>query len=290
MSSVMMDNWILTKAFINNDDAAWATVLNAIVLWDEIWYYENQFTYGWLEQAKKIYGSVVEKKFYAVNHFNDFGEAVRFVKELFHKRTLHKFHIDNYQDRTEFYCMLSDFLGIDIFLHPDREKGFESYKTLFNRKMLFDRMDKHYREFVINNTEQNDNIVPLVSLPLLRRYISSISPSSEYEFFTALDLEQDSDLKALRHSLSNLEEILLKSDIRARKEVFDEIRDLTNKINSRYRPFIPANPVNYAFSISIRVLPSITLQYDVPVPHKHLLHTAFLEKVYRSGFEPIPNN
>lgn len=294
----MLDNWLIADSFVSPaQNQSWQTLLNSLVLWDEIWYFDNFSSTLWKDSAKQIYGDIIDSCFFPINS-EDFGPMIDFAKDIFFDKYKQEFDPDNYHNRTKFYYLLSNLLGINLLFHEGRGNEISD----FTRMRLFDWMDKSAQEYYKQLLNQLDMTLPSFDEPMLYSFIQRNSASRYDEFNTALQLRCDNDLICFKESLDNLEENIQNGDIQKIEHIYNEVVDIARKANEKYKP---ADGTNITSTIKMNFSPTInwdglsfsfspfSFGVDIGANLKKLtkrnktIHTTFIKKLYANRFQVI---
>ena len=291
MSAVMMDNWSLENAFIcgtstRNDtdlETPWQTLLMAILLWDEIWYYKSDMSSFWEHIAEHFNHSYLENILYPIDKTLIGDPLTSYEEEL----TPTGYHVEysTLAQRTVFYAILSSCLGIDLLVHPNRKPDLSSTQNIFSRLDIWKSVDKeveeHYRQ--INSLLEKEMFT--FSHPLLYDYIRRNATNREDELCAAVMLRENKDVIEFKSMLTEIENSINSGNTQTFLLLMKTIKEAATEVTNKYCKATTIGELElnitppFSFGAALtKAIPIKIRRYD---PLK--IHTTFIKSVITYG-------
>lgn len=295
MASVMLDNWEITDSlarkleliepnnhgydFVEDDlNLCWQNILTSLILWDTVYICTDHrrtscsYLKYVLNQLKLDVGNIdfiSGVDFTFSRHFRESNDLLNdYFKELV-LQTGSSLVIDEGFD----YWLESITRGCNYLPHPRRARVIrKSFLHIndFSRTDYFDRLDENIRRYYDELCKLSNRQLKTVSFPLLYSYISSRAHTPKEEFFVALELRDNPDVKAFRESLDSIEAAYQRGNltvIEASIKQTDEVcKAVARKIYSEPK----------SFDVSLGISPTINFPIQFGPKIKPVLHTTFL--------------
>jgi hypothetical protein len=302
MSSIMMDKWsiitvlqhlcanIKTKRFehgyIDEMEGSLTACLNnfllAVVLWDEIWSFNIDNNYSWMD----IFGKRenLANTFQTLIHQPDASvlpnDLLSIYRDLSEKNTMDS---DGLVQRGIAYQQISSFLGVPFLGHPLREGWLLDHyrKNIFTRVDIINRVDKElitYCEKI--NAELGRDLLKF-NYPVLINFIRQEAGNNlENQLEVALELRDATDVVAFREQMFYMEQIVAQGNIQAIKEHLDSVSELAKDITTKRKKEISLGE----FILSL-FPPYISLSVPIKIPIKKTsgLHITFINRLLEFG-------
>ena len=290
MGAVMMDNWGIEGAVqylvdekIEINDKVWINFLAAILLWDEIWYPDSPgFTGNWLEILKTDSRlASLQTLLYPI----DKG-LVRMSEDeilhdwygIFNPRSDKE---DTRLTRTPFYVILSNMLGINALLHPDRRDDsiMELLGRCFTRLHLFNRVDRELMEYYTRVNEELGMELYRFEYPVLFDYIRKNADNRMDELSAAIRLREDKDVIAFKEMIGDIETTVNKGNTQSLLTQLHLVSDAAKELTNRYNRKLSLG------EITLSLKPSISKKISIDIPcNKNLkIHLAFINRLLDFG-------
>lgn len=230
MNSVMMDNWMVGNVLCDINNVKDNTVkksyqqfLSAIVLWDEIYYPENEMS-PYINRVDETIASILKPINDKEHLFNN--EANAMYKEYF-EGECSEIIIQGAMR----YLLLSDFYGCDYLPCEARQKVLENADFIeLNKKIsrsnslnyLDAAIDEYYRELFEKMGATNF----VVRSPILTDYIVQTTPDGMSYVDRALHLKYEGPVEKYRKYLSDMEKAFEESDY----TLLNEMKNYSEKL------------------------------------------------------------
>lgn len=274
MNGILLDNWALQDLYsgeLKTDTERFNELLEAIVLWDNLFYPNNTYSMWW--------------KYISRNH--DFINVLKplpddeksFMNES--KDIFYSIGTENYTDVVGVggirYALLSNKNGLDYFPCSKRSAFLSQSKirdiipNMLSRYDLMGTFDrevmKYYKE--LNGFLGNDIIK--FDVPILVDFIKYNTPSNMDYVDYALELRKEKSVIKYREYLGEIEQSINSaqwSKVSAFKSATEElVRDILRK-------------KSFAYSITISILALPSFNIDIPfLSYKKYLHFSFLREL-----------
>lgn len=273
MSGVLMDNWILQDALFDTElNDAFYNLLEAIVLWDDVYYPDNEYSQYWkyiskdsslqeaitsCEDNSESYQEKAESIFRLLNGNDDNSitqiGAIRYMI-LSSKNKL------NYlpcKKRSEYISQLN-------FSNKFHEK--------INRLDLNGIFDKQVLEYYNDlNDFLGKNILEF-NMPLLADFIIQNTPNNSSYIKYALQLKKNKKIDYYRKYLQNIEDSFNNGNWRELLRFKMTTQELVNDI-------VKEMELSVSTSVSICAMPSLNFSLDIPVKNKRFIQLSFLREL-----------
>lgn len=272
MNGILLDNWTLQDLYtekIKTDLEEYNKLLEAIVLWDDIYYPNNTYSTWWkyismnhefnkllkpFPDDEKIFKEESEKFFYSIKAKSDFTEAVGVGSIR--------------------YAILSNKNGLDYFPCSKRSAFLsqdEIKKIIPNMISRYDLMETFDKEVIRYYKELNSflgNDVIKFDVPVVVDFIHENTPSNKDYIDYAMELRREKNVIKYREYLSEIEQAINNAQ-------WNKISEFKCATEELVKNIIDKKPCTYSITVSILALPSFNI--DIPcLSYKKYIHLSFL--------------
>ena len=304
MSAVMMDNWSIESAiaYTNTDNEmmhyyempnqlmySWCNFLTAIILWDEIWYYDNSTSRFWQNGITSDHEmkTLLENILYPIDESTIDVNILSEFKDISENCNYSYEQIDVSSKRNIFYRLLSNSLGINLLLHNKRESDVgENYKNkFFNRLDIFNTIDKELQEYYQHINDLIGRQYLTFNYPVLFDYVRSSAANDGYinnsisELKTALEIRNNTDLIRFRDEVSHIEILINQGNTQALLVQLGLLHEIATDLTNKYKRSFQLAEFNLSFA------PSISKKFQINIKHNEgmKIHTSFIKKLIKFG-------
>lgn len=285
MQGILVDNWSIENIVVDCDLKAdkksynkeYIDLLEAIVLWDDLYYPENTFSSGW--------------KYFAHNH-----SIRKIVKPLDYKEEEFSDEIeeilegiDKTNNFTEIvskgavkYMLFSNKIGLNYFPCQKRCVFLEQSNLFDNLKKInrFDIIGTFDKEIIKYYEELNDffgkNLFTF-ELPLLADFIIQNTPDNMSNIDYAIKLRNDRHVVAYRKYLNEIE-------IAINNAKWNELLKFEEETKGLVRDIFGSKEVIDSISVNLLALPSFSISVD-NLPFKRNIHLSFLRRLGKFAYK-----
>lgn len=278
MQGILLDNWSIeniitcsTESDKINYSKEYMDLLEAIVLWDDLYYPENSYSSWWKYIAEDhSINKIIQPLHYDEDEFND--EIDKKLKGIGGTRDF----TDNVVNGAVRYMLLSNKNGLNYFpcnkrcLFLEQSKLYDNLKNInrFDIMRTFDReIVKYYKE--LNNFFGKNIFV--FEFPVLVNYIIQNTPSNMSYIDYAIKLREDKRVVAYREYLNEIE-------VAINNTQWDKLRKFEKETKGLVRDIFETRELIDSISVNLLALPS----FNVPIsnlPSKKNVHLCFLRKL-----------
>lgn len=238
MKGLLFDNWTLENVAFNcsHDDAEFSNeliaLIEAIVLWDEIFYFDNGRTYWQKEFCNNGY-----------SRFVDYIKPIKVEDRSIYLANAEKKYIEHYsesytpvvaQGALEFLDLAKDlelsYMPFEKRAEFVKENLLANENNLYNRNNLFSGLEKDALEYYTSlNSIINDANIS-IQPNILFSYISNKCASVDDLFFSALELKEHHHVKEFKKWIEEFERELLNMDLTSITKLLSYIKKLQREI------------------------------------------------------------
>lgn len=281
MKSVMVDNWFLENAFMDRFISSdmiyqeYGKLLSAIVLWDEIYYPQNEMSRAWgaihyadLESVLKPYddGNYFYKEEAEGIYTSEFADSERNIVATGAIR----------------YLLLSNEIGVDYFPSSARSLFLQKYGVgsvldKLSRLDFFKPLDKSINEYFEELNDKFGKTIFTIKRPVLVDFIIHNTPQNMSYVEYALHLKQEGPVVQFRNYLDDLEKALQKNEWK----VLSEILKYSDSVVSKVLDMDKKNTASIDFAIA--PVPSLSISKSLSINIKNV-QLSFLEDLARFAF------
>lgn len=284
MNSLLIDNWTMQEIASNLTDLpdtkiseAYADLLTALVLWDEIYYPNNELSQYWKNTGLG-------------EQLSNFIKPYEDKNQMFLERA-RELYKEYYLDKgTEIvvsgairYLMLSNSLNCDYLAYKSRAQFINTYNPI--KEMSYNINRKEYTNFLDKNIidkfkELNEILGRNVfefEMPVLVDYIIQNTPDDMSYIQHALKLRKEKSVIKYRKFMTEMEKELKNCNWKKIFEFQEASRDLVNDITKIDKKHI----INVSMSIS--VTPSLNISKDFVIKNKKI-NLTFFKKLIKFAF------
>lgn len=234
MNSVMMDNWMIGDVLCdmnnvkdNTVSKAYQKFLSAIVLWDEIYYPENEMS-PYINRVNKTVASILKPINDKKHLFND--EASAMYKEYFGGE-----YSEIITQGVMRYLLLSDFCGCDYLPCEARQKvlanaDFVELNKKISRSNSLNYLDAAIDEYYKELFEKMGATNFVVRSPILTDYIVRTTSGEMSYVDRALHLKYEGPVERYRKYLFDMEKAFEESDYTLLNEMKNYSENLVRDI------------------------------------------------------------
>ncbi len=282
MVSILIDNWSLElffsfftykeSYFDESCIGVLTDVLNALVIYDEILYKQDELSEFWTSSARKFLDMSI---FRDISNEYDKNKLLEIKHNIFGNEEALGGGIIG---RTIDYYLISNTLNVNYQLNPRRERILSDY-NLINRGSL---VNKLMQNLDANISAYYKDVNAKVGMELYKQEMPSISnyvisrSTSKIELFDNIDcIRKQKETKLFRKELSNLERNSNEGNLAGIRRTFTNIDEIYNEMTKRREI-----DVTYSFALS----PSISFTSKI-LPSRKYANLALVRKLYKSSFE-----
>lgn len=220
MRSVLIDNWTLHDITYLPNKNDLENLLMAILLWDEIYFWDNGRTTWWKEEpdmANKLpplTGLVVPPNVeLEVNSIRNADTVVSGAQQ---------------------YLLIAERCGLDYLPKQERYQYLTSKEHVIWQKLFIEKMEKDIQEYYNDLMKMVGNIQLRFQFPLLVDYIRSQAGDSDYTDYiaVALHLRQTGPLYNMRSWIENLHNYIDAGNWSEVKYYIKSVEDIVPTIHS----------------------------------------------------------
>lgn len=284
MRNVVIDNWTLERAAVSINDTyegvgqpneEYASLIEALILWDNISFFDNGKTYWkdtlWRFDYEKYLHSLPDPKIVDIKHPEYDGIVQRGALDYYEK------------------CRIigADYLAVSEraeFLSSVIENSQARIPRLEVTKRVDDELEKLY--------ERRRNGLPSMisfDVPALFEYVRNNTADQKFYIKTAIQLHDSKAVRRFREWLANYDEVIQHCDRKREADMGRELKDIMRIINRDIdgvtiapKATIELNLLDaILFSLSpIKIAPSIEIS-NISLPKLPNRQLAFLRKVVK---------
>lgn len=287
-------------------DQCWENFLTAIVLWDEIWSF-NEEPFDW----EFIFGGKISrapqylnKIIHPVNPFMidedllmdyhlliGMSSAGDFHLRLRHEMAHNLYRIPSLWARTLSYQAISQCLGVPYLAHPFRAEQIigDDGQNSFSRKDVLKRVDKElnaYYSYI--NAELGRNLYQF-HYPVLIDMIKQRASTPEEELTVAMELREEPDVSDFREAINSIEQGVQNGKSQELIGELEFVSDLAKKITTKYKG---KGVTQGEFSISIPFSASVSIPWPKirlnDLKNKYKPQATFIRRLINYGVNERP--
>lgn len=284
-----MDNWSIENviACIYEDDIKsynkeYIDLLEAIILWDDLYYPENTYSSWWkyIDQEhsiKRIIKPIQDDE-------KDFNDEIEEILKNIHNTN--NFTKTVYEGAVK-YMLFSNKNGLNYFpcekrcIFLEQSNLFNSFKDV-SRFDLIGTLDKEIMKYYEELNKFFGKNVFSFELPLLADYIIQNTPNSMSHIDFAIKLRQDRHIVNYRKYLNEIEMAINTAQWNKLLKFEEETKGLVKDI------FEEKNIVD-SISVNLLALPSFSVS-TTNLPFKKNLHLSFLHKLGKFAYKERKNS
>jgi len=307
----MMDNWSLENSFVYLQDntistrthhgnpnesrlSSWINFLNALVLWDEIWFYSSYYSYGWKNVRGKLreQNLPLEELDKIIHPIDEMFVDTKSIEELNHY--LESMFHGAVERGAIYYRELSNLLGLNVLLHPARstpeaESAYEEYFAAFaNRKKfqknfsrldILDRVDRELLDYYDNIKRELGRDFFQIQNPVFYDYIGRNARTPREAIDVAISLREDSDIIRFKGQIDEVEGKINSGNTQALLALLKQVADAAQEITNQY------NRETHLCDVKISFKPDIskTIPIKFNASKERKVHLAFFSKLLEFG-------
>lgn len=284
MERLLIDNWTMQEIASDLTDlpdekisAAYAELLTALVLWDEIYYPNNELSQYWRNTGLE------EELSNFIKPYDDRNQIfMDKAKELYKNYYLDK-GTEVVVSGAIRYLMLSNTLNCDYLAYKLRAKFIDTYNPI--KEMSYKINRREYTNFLDKNiTEKFEELNEILGrnvfefdMPVLVDYIIQNTPDNKSYIQYALSLRKEKWVVEYRKFMLEMEKELENCNWKKIFEFQEASRELVNNITKIDKKHI----INA--SVSISVTPSIDVSKEFAVGRKKV-NLTFFKKLAEFAF------
>lgn len=234
MSQVLIDNWTLERAFTNINDVnegisepsnEYASLIEAMLLWDKISYLDTSFSAFWCNRI-------------SFSNQNSFFKPVA-PPDIYPYESLlvGEKHGIIAQGAIE-YWKISQRLGINFILTDERAdflSRYPPYRESLSRlniaRFVDEELEKYYKDI---NAKLGKNFIKF-QFPALFDYVRANTSNSKDYFKTACEIRNDRDIARFRSWLQKFDESINSGNIQKVNEILSYISTIITDIDRRFQ-------------------------------------------------------
>ena len=278
MNGILLDNWSLEELTVEKDykkSAAYYDFLEALVLWDDIYYPDNSYSYWWkkLLTDNSLKGLIKPLK----DNENEFMEE---ASEIYNEISDNDIYGQIIGEGGIRCSLLSNSKGLDYFPSQRRRDFLDKidqktfYNKFLNRYTLTHALDSEVKRYYTELSAFLSAHEIRFELPLLAGYIIKNTPPDMSNIDYAVLLRKDKAVILYRQYLSRLEKALNKGELEDLFEYETALKELVRGIFKGGRDGV-------SLSCGLLISPSINLslkKYDI----EKYVHLSFLKRLVKS--------
>lgn len=256
-------------------DQCWENFLTAIVLWDEIWSFNQEpFDWGDIFRGKVSKASqYLNKIIHSVDPFMidesllmdyhllvGMSSADDFSLRLRHEMARNLCIAPSLRIRTFSYQAISQCLGVPYLAHPFRADQIigNDDQNSFSRKDVLKRVDKELNEYYSYvNTELGRNLYQF-HYPVLIDMIKRKASTPEEELTVAMEFREEPDVSDFREAINSIEQAVQNGESQEMIGELEFVSALAEKITTKYKG---KGVTRGEFSISIPFSASVSIPW-----------------------------
>jgi hypothetical protein len=274
MRDVLIDNWSLENiAFDLNDrtkllnNPAFHNILEAMVLWDNVYYPKNDYSFFWKYLS---YESGLDRYLKGCEE-NDLylDEAKCLYKEFCDEKK----YTENIACGAIRYSMVANKFGYDYLPCPIRGNFIQQtgiYKKIYNinqipinggnstplsRKELWDPINKDIKDYYQDLNERCKSIHFDVNLPVLANYIIQSKPKNMNYLEYASQLKKKPSVKLYINYLNDIEKKIAEGNTVALSQFNRDMKDIVDEVCNEDKKLI--------IQILTSIIPSPVFQFNI---------------------------
>lgn len=283
MNGILLDNWSLEELTVEKDykkSAAYYDFLETLVLWDDIYYPDNSYSYWW----KKLLTDNSLKDI--IKPLKDNGNKfMEEASEIYNEVPDNDIYGKIAGEGGIRYSLLSNSKGLDYFPSQRRRDFFDKidqktfYSNFLNRYTLTHALDSEVKRYYAELSAFLSTHEIRFELPLLAGYIIKNTPPDMSDIDYAVLLRKDKAVILYKQYLNRLERALNKGEL-------EDLFEYENALQELVRDIFKGGRDGVSLSCGVLISPSINLplkKYDI----KKYVHLNFLKRLVKST---IKNN
>lgn len=281
MNGILLDNWSLEEIIGDapfERNAAYINLLEVLVLWDDIYFPDNKYSFGWKNSIhnhniKDIIVPFPDNK-------NEFQEE---AEDIFNK-------LDQSNQNSRIigiggirYSLFSNEKGLDYFPSADRCEFLsnidqrEYYSQVVNRYKLLHALDKEVQKYYDELSEFLSVNTVQFELPLLAQFVIQNTPCNMSHIQFAIQLREDKSIKRYRKYLNRIE-------IAFNNGNWNELFHYENATKEIVHDIFKEKTLVDSVTCGILALPSINFSLSKRSADKYV-HLNFLKKLAKFAYE-----
>ena len=281
MDGILLDNWSLEdliEGYSYESNKAYYNLLETIVLWDKLYYPENEYSLWWkhISQDNSIKKVLIpfpdnnsEFQDEAVDIFNNLKDSDKYSRIV---------GIGGIR-----YSLLSNNSGLDYFPCIKRSEFLscinrkQFYSEMMNRFKLTYALDNEVKKYYAELSEFLGTNEIQFEVPLLADYIIQNTPSSMSHIEFAIQLREEKGIKSYRRYLHKIEEAFNNGNWNKIFIYKDATKEIVHEI-------FKDKPVVESAGCDILAAPSINVSFTKHPIIKYV-HLNFLRKVTKFAYK-----
>lgn len=277
MNAIMVDNWLMEEivfdSFCPDMSEEYAKYLTAIVLWDEIYYPQNDLSFVW----KQMPGAITS----ILKPIEDVGEQFEeLAKQLYHSQ------YSNYPEIVARgairYLLFSNLCNCDYFPSGKRQRFLRENRPheIIKRLTRFDYiniLDSEINDCFRQMFEKFGQSDFRIKRPVLVDFIIQNTKPDESYIDSAVRLKKEKEVVQYRRYLSDIEDAIDKRNWNELYEMISYSEDIVRKAINLDKKNIGA------IDVTIAPVPSIGFSKSLDLGRRKM-HLSFLEDVCKFAF------
>lgn len=232
-------------------DQCWENLLMAVILWDEIWSF-NQEPYDWEsifrgrtsiapQYLNKIIRSVnppmidrkVSAEYYLLTDQHSISRHLQLKHNMMHNLCV----TPSLRARTFSYQAISQCLGIPYLAHPFRVDSVinNNSQNSFSRKDVIKRVDEELNAYYSYINAELGRDLYRFHYPVLIDMIKQNASAPEDELLFAMELREESDVSDFRKAINTIEQAVQDGKSQELLGELEFVSDLAKKITTKYK-------------------------------------------------------
>lgn len=261
--------------------SCWDNFLIAIVLWDEIWSFQENPQLMWQRCTEHIDNKMVISILSDVEdiiHQVDCSIIDDSVEQMF-SSLLYGQTGPDIVERTYYYQIISNYIGINYIAHPARANklSHEFMDIIFDKLDVIGRVDKELMDYYKHINNELGKEALKFQCPVLIDYIKKDTYNAIEELEAAMYLRVEDDVVSFRNQLYEIEQTICSGNTQALLSELKMVSDLAKDITSKYR-----NEFNIG-EFSISLTPSLSFPLKFSKSDKRTLHATFIKRLLNYG-------
>lgn len=274
MAKILIDNWSIQKAAISinntyemreDPDEAYIDLIEAIILWDDIYYIENEFSvfwknilwrFGFAHYLKPLSKEEISDCDTIVqNHLNAINENLGILE----------------RGAIEYY-LLSNLLQMN-YLPSSERTSYLIKNNYFNefiiRNDIIKMLDKSILDYYSEINEELGVERIKFERPLLFDYVANNTYDSRFYINTALQIKKAKEVINFRRWMDNFESVVNSGNIYELKRQILLVHEIVNEVTK-----LPNSKI--LGEVQLGLSPSISFPFNIHKNNDKKIHTNFL--------------
>ena len=262
MGNVLLDNWIIEQASLEylynkntpNITKAFCELIQAVTLWDTIYYIENEVTPIWIDRFNCTKLANILKPIRPTNQ--SISAAREYANEFISRNR--GINLETVEVRSLEYFYLCSNLKLNYLPSFERTEFFEKalIKNKSSRELMLGFVDKQLEAYIDRINLMLDSSLFRCPWPVFIDYFYSNCNSLEDVISKVVDLRESQELRDFRKWLDHIQLCIDSSDLVSLESgmlrAIQAIESITNRKKIK----------KSGFSISITVVPALNIPID----------------------------